>query len=168
MSYSWERSKLKIPKTKSEWIWDVIGFSFYIGSILLLIFIWNKLPDKVPGHYNALGEVDRWGSKSELFILPVIGLFIIFLMQIFERAPEFHNYPKRLNESNAEQFYLLSRKMINQIKNLCLIIFALIVFESISIAMGWGGGFGVWFLPLALILAFIPIVMGILRQRKIK
>lgn len=168
MSYSWERPKIKIPKTKSEWIWDVIGFSFYIGSILLLMFIWGKLPDKVPAHFNALGEVDRWGSKSELFLLPGIGAFILFLMRIFERAPEIHNYPSRLNESNAEQFYLVSRKMINQIKNLCLIIFALITFESVSIAVGWGDGFGIWFLPLAIFLSVIPIVAGILKQRKIK
>lgn len=168
MSYSWERPKIKIPKTKSEWIWDVIGFSFYIGSILLLIFLWGKLPDKVPAHFNALGEVDRWGSKLELFLLPGIGALIIFLMQIFERAPEIHNYPSRLNESNAEQFYLVSRKMINQIKNLCLIIFALITFESVTIAVGWGDGFGIWFLPLAIFLSVIPIVAGILKQRKIK
>ena len=75
MSNSWSRPKINIPKTKSEWIWDTIGFLFYLGSILLLIFVWNKLPSEVPAHYNALGEVDRWGSKWELLILPSIGAF---------------------------------------------------------------------------------------------
>ena len=33
------------------------------------------LPDKIPAHYNAAGEVDRWGSKYEMLIFP--GLIVI-------------------------------------------------------------------------------------------
>ena len=36
------------------------------------------LPDEMPAHYNAQGEVDRWGSKYEMlifpFFIPVFGL----------------------------------------------------------------------------------------------
>ena len=63
------------------------------------------------------------GSKFELLLLPGIGLFMLFLIQFFERHPELHNYPQRFNQSNAEQFYLQSRKLANQLKNICLIIF---------------------------------------------
>lgn len=168
MVSSWGRSKMEIPKTKSEWAWDIVGYTFFIGSILLLMLVWSNLPEKVPGHYNAAGEVDRWGAKGELFILPGVGLFILILMQVFERFPETHNYPARLNESNAEQFYLHSRKLINRIKNICLILFSFILYESISIALGWGSGFGIWFLPLTIIGTGIPIVHGVLQQRKIQ
>jgi len=168
MSKSWSRPKLKIAKTKGEWAWDIIGYLFYIGSIIFLITIWSKLPEEVPAHYNAAGEVNRWGSKWELLILPGIGLFMIILMELFEKHPEMHNYPKRFNESNAEQFYLHSRKMINQLKSICLIIFALILIESVSIALGWGNGFGKWMLPLLIVGTGLPIVFGIMKQRKIR
>lgn len=167
-SYSGERPKLKIPKTKNEWIWDIIGFSFYLGSIIFLIIIWEALPREVPGHYNALGEVDRWGSKWELLVLPGIGALILLLMQTLEKFPEVHNYPKRFNKSNAKHFYLNSRKLINQLKNICLIIFALILFESVSIALGWNNGFGIVFLPIAIISLGISIVIGIMKHKKIK
>ncbi|MBP2078418.1 putative membrane protein [Oceanobacillus polygoni] len=130
-----KRPKLIIPKNKSEWVWDGIGFPSYIGSILLLIINWDSLPDQVPAHYNAIGEVTRWGAKWELLILPSIGVFILVLMQLFEKYPEMHNYPQRLNATNAEQFYQNSRKMINQIKNICLILFAYILYASVSIAL---------------------------------
>ncbi|WP_163970974.1 DUF1648 domain-containing protein [Oceanobacillus halotolerans] len=168
MVNSWQRPKLKIPKTRSEWIWDILGYSFYVGSIILLVFVWNKLPAEVPAHYNAFGEVDRWGSKMELLILPIVGTFLLLFTQLLEKFPEAHNYPKRLNESNAKQFYLNSRKMMNQIKNICMIIFALILFESISIALGWRGGFGKAFLPVTIIGMGIPIVLGIMRQKRIR
>ena len=101
MAKAWKRPEIKISKTKGEWVWDFIGLVVYITSIFFLIYVWNKLPDQVPGHYNAQGEVDRMGSKFELLLLPGIGLFMLILMQFFERHPEMHNYPQRFNESNA-------------------------------------------------------------------
>lgn len=170
ISNSWGRPKCKIAKTKNECAWDIIGYLFYIGSIVFLISVWSKLPGEVPAHYNAVGEVDRWGSKWELLILPSVGLFIIILLQFFEKHPEMHNYPQRFNESNAELFYLQSRKMINTLKNICLIFFALILIESVSIALdwGWGNTFDKWMLPLLIVGTGIPIVIGIMKQRKIQ
>lgn len=57
--------------------------------------------------------------------------------------------------------------MLNQLKNVCLLIFAFIQFETISIALDWSGGFGKLFLPILLIGTAIPIIIGIIRQRKI-
>lgn len=40
------------------------------------------LPDSIPAHYGFDGNVDRYGSKYELFIWPpiVTGLGILFLL----------------------------------------------------------------------------------------
>lgn len=168
MSNIWGRPKIKIPKTKSEWIWDATGFTFYFGSLIFLIAIYNLLPEEVPVHYNALGKVDRWGMKGELFILPIVGAFIIIFLKLLEKFPQSHNYPERLNETNAKEFYLHSRMLMNQFKNISLIILASILVESIFVAQGWGSGFGVWFLPFAVLIALTPIVIGIIKQKKIK
>lgn len=168
MEQSWKRPKLKIPKTKSEWAWDIVGYAFYIGSIVFLFLMWGDLPDKIPAHFNGAGEVDRWGAKGELFLLPGIGLFLLVFLQVLEKFPEAHNYPARLNESNVEKFYLSSRKLLNQLKNICLIIFSLLLFEIISVAMGWGFGLGKWILPLLIIGTLFPIVWGVMKQKKIK
>ena len=79
------RPILKLPKTKSEKIWDYIGGSIFILSIFYIILAWGKLPDEIPGHFNGMGEVDRWGSKIELFILPFIGLFLWIVMGLLEK-----------------------------------------------------------------------------------
>ena len=168
MPNSKERPKIHIPKTNSERIWDVIGYSCYLGSLIFLIYIWGDLPDQVPAHFNAKGEVDRWGSKQVLLILPIIGAFLAVLMQFIEKIPQSHNYPQRLNKENAQEFYLNSRKMTNQLKAICLIVFALIIIESVSVALEWGGGLGVWFLPIVTVGCAIPIIFGLIKQSKIR
>lgn len=49
---------------------------------LYLAYIWNDLPEQVPLHWNVNGEIDRYGDKSELimipFLLPVL-VYVIFL-----------------------------------------------------------------------------------------
>lgn len=167
----WQRPKLDIPKTKGEKIWDLFGYSIYFGTIIFIILVWGSLPDKVPAHFNFAGEVDRWGSKWELIIFPFIGVFLLLFMQFIEKVPETYNYPKRFNESNAAQFYLQSRKMMNQLKNIMLIIFALITIESILIAkFSWTstGKFGYWQIIAILLGVGIPIVKGVIDQKKIK
>lgn len=44
-----------------------------LGFVLAGIFF-SLAPEQIPVHYNAQGEVDRWGSKYEYLILPVINL----------------------------------------------------------------------------------------------
>ena len=58
-----------------------------IGVVLLpflyLGYIWQELPNKVPVHWNAKGEIDRYGDKTELllipFLLPLL-IYVIFLV----------------------------------------------------------------------------------------
>ena len=112
---SWKRPKINIPKQKVNGLEILLDIHCSLGQSFLII-IWGELPEEVPAHYNAYGVVDRWGSKWELLQLPGVGAFILLLIQTLEKFPEVHNYPQRLNESNAEQFYLNSRKMLNQLK----------------------------------------------------
>lgn len=54
-------------------------------AILLLpmvigLIVWNKLPEQVPMHWNAVGEVDGWGSKATMvFAFPLFVLAIHWL-----------------------------------------------------------------------------------------
>lgn len=41
--------------------------------------VFQFLPDKIPAHYNFAGEIDRWGSKYESFIYPIV----VIAMAIF-------------------------------------------------------------------------------------
>ncbi|MBM7607185.1 putative membrane protein [Lysinibacillus composti] len=156
------------PKTKLEKVADWVGISLFLVAIFYIIIMWGNIPNEVPGHFNSKGEVDRWGTKFEILILPVIGAFLFVLLSLLEKAPHMHNYPKRLNESNVEQFYLASRKMLNMIKNICLLLFTFLTIQIVRVSLGEIYTLGVWFLPIILIIIFGTIIFGIIKQSKIK
>lgn len=50
---------------------------YWILAVLPLIVtaaVYPAFPETIPAHYNLQGVVDRYGSKAELFILPVLVL----------------------------------------------------------------------------------------------
>jgi uncharacterized membrane protein len=51
--------------------------------ILYLAYKWNSFPEDIPVHWNLKGEVDRYGSKFEIWVLmllPIITYFIFWLI----------------------------------------------------------------------------------------
>lgn len=69
-----KRPKIEIPKTKSEWLMDILGYIALALMLAVLFMNWRELPSEVPAHFGGNGDVDRWGSKWELLILPGIGI----------------------------------------------------------------------------------------------
>ena len=70
-----------------------------IWLILLLPFIysfivWNKIPDRVPTHFDINGEPDDYSSKTfALLLLPVMNIIIYFILFIVPRIdPRKKNY----------------------------------------------------------------------------
>ena len=73
-----------------------IGFSF-------AIIVGFSNVEIIPLHINIHGEVDNYGSKWELFILPAIALLIYLLMWWLERNPQLYNFPSSKKHSRKEQ-----------------------------------------------------------------
>ncbi len=62
----------------------------WIVGLVLFCFICTGLffalaPELIPVHYNLHGEVDRWGSKYEFLVFPVLDLIAGGLMLLVSR-----------------------------------------------------------------------------------
>ena len=156
---------LDIPKTLFEKISDIITAIVYLAGIVYTVIIWSQLPDQVPAHYNGAGEIDRWGSKWELILLPVIAALLAVFMSFLEKHPEWHNYIK-LNENNIEFQYKNSRLLLNVLKNECVLLFVFLTFKTEQVALGNADSIGIAFLPIFLIVLFGSMTFFIIRSLK--
>ena len=65
-------------------MWIVAMIPVVVTSVVL-----QFIPDVIPMHHDLEGNTDRWGSKTESLIFPVIILFITLfwhlLINVFEK-----------------------------------------------------------------------------------
>ena len=59
----------------------IISFISLAGTAIMVQF----MPDSVPMHYDMAGNIDRWGSKYENLIFPIIILIMSLFWTLFIR-----------------------------------------------------------------------------------
>ena len=66
--------------------------------ILAGLILWNQLPEQIPTHWNAVGEIDGWSSKPlAVFGLPCILLAAQWLCMLGTLAdPKRENHPDKI------------------------------------------------------------------------
>ncbi len=66
-----------------------------------LAYIWNRLPEKVPMHWNGAGEIDRYGDKKELVavlcMLVGITYFVFLIIPYVDPKQKLQNMGNKLN-----------------------------------------------------------------------
>ena len=64
-------------------MWIVAMIPVVVTSVVL-----QFMPDVIPMHHDLAGNTDRWGSKMESFIFPVIIMFITLFWYLLIRVYE--------------------------------------------------------------------------------
>ena len=70
--------------------WELVFFTtlgLVIAAWLLPLLYWAGLPESIPIHFNARGEVDGMGSKYTLFLIPAIGSGVVALLGYVAKRP---------------------------------------------------------------------------------
>ena len=63
-----------------RWMMGLTLLSFVMTGIFLTL-----AQDTIPVHYNAAGEIDRWGSKYEFLLFPILTLVMGLFMGLVAR-----------------------------------------------------------------------------------
>ena len=162
------RPKIAMPKTTLQKITNLIGYGLFIGSTVYSLFNLPGLPSQVPIHFNSFGEVDGWGSKYLLLLLPFIGIIIVLALEAVEKRPHMHNYPTHINESNVQQYYAISIRTSNLLKNAILVTFGLMQIEIVQSAQQENFMLGIILFAVIIVTVVAPIVWYIISIMKIK
>ena len=80
---------------KKNWKVLIITTIIMLLPILAGLILWNQLPEQMPTHWNAAGEIDGWSSKAfAVFCLPLIMVAAQWLCMLGTAAD-----PKKNNHS---------------------------------------------------------------------
>lgn len=160
------RSKLKLTYSFSEKLLQILSFVALTVLVVLTICAMAGLSTKIPTHFGVGGSPDSWGGKGSLLLLPIMGGVLYLSLTILERFPWIYNYPVEITKENAARQYGLARRLLEWMKFILTGTFLYLQWQTIQVAKGLSGGFGVWFLPAFLLLLFG--VTGILIYKMFK
>ena len=100
-------------------------------AIIWIVLIWiyavivfRSAPPLVPVHINTKGSIDSYGTKENLFILPVLSIIIYVLLTFVSKLPsQAFNYLEEVTAANRDRLHHRAKLTIKLLK---IIVSALI------------------------------------------
>lgn len=160
------RPKIKISLTHWDYILEATSLWLLVATFLYTWISYQNLPDSIPSHYNLKGEVDDYGNKALIFVLPAISMLLYGLLTVLGFFPQVFNYPVSITQSNALKQYTLATKALRVLKISLTTTFALILWKVANPGTSFFPT--VIIAPLILVLVLTPVVVLIRLSFKYK
>jgi len=139
---------MEFKYTKLQLALEIVALLLLVGMITFVDIQWNQLPQQIPSHYNAMGEIDSWGSKTQVLFMPVLSILLYVLIAAVSFFPKIWNVPTKVTNENKEIVYRYTKNLLLAIK-----VEMMCAFSTITYYIASAKQLPVIFLPVFLIIA---------------
>ena len=154
---------MKIKNNKIDILVEVICLVMLVGVTIYLGINWSSLPDKIPAHYDFAGNIDRWGKKGELLIVPIMSWFLYVMITGVEQIPSIWNTGVKVTAENRYRVYRVLKYMVKSIKLIMVVDFSYMTIHSLR-----GQSLPGWFTLLFMVILFGDLIFWLWRLYKVK
>ena len=95
----------------------------FLFTLIFVIVKYPSLPDLLPSHFNARGEIDAWSGKASAAFFPAIIGFILLAI-----LGPIQFFPKLWNNTQGVPAYKLPRVIRSTRTGLCFLLFSMEAF----------------------------------------
>lgn len=139
--------KLSVERTGVDHLLEGTAGLLALVPAVYLLLNWGALPEAVPAHIGPDGLVDRWGSKGELVILPIVVLLDFILLAVMQRFPHTYNYLVRITEENAPVQYRIAVSMMGWMNLILSAGLSALFFSMVELAVQGSDRMAAWMMP---------------------
>lgn len=148
--------RIRIKMSLFDIIGDIISLGLILTAWIMIVFLWRKLPDTIPSHYDLAGNIDGYSSKALILLLPAIMTLSFIGMKIVEFFPGSWNTSVKVTRRNAAKVYRKTKDILTMSKITISLVFFVIFAFTISLKpMPWYVSIGLMLLPFVLITVMI-------------
>ena len=115
--------KIKIELNRTDKLFEILGYLALALIWLLTIYSYYYLLETIPNHFDINGNIEAYGSKTSIFIVPFISTFLFVGLTILNRFPQIFNYPTEITDQNRSIQYSNATRLIRLIKLSITLIF---------------------------------------------
>ncbi len=142
---------LPFVRNSIEWTLELIGLSSIALMIIIGLWFYESMPDKIPIHFNLRGEPNGYGSKNMIWLIIGIAIFFFAVMNTILRIPDQYNYSIKITEENAQRLYRITQHHLLWIKTILVLIFLGIILLIVqSVVTSKPPGWAIWFIVISL------------------
>lgn len=118
---------------KVKRISDFLSHIVVLGTLLFIAMYYPYIPDQIPIHYDAHGQCDAMGDKSNLFFVLAIMVGGYILLGLISKYPHRFNYPLEVKEINKLKVHSVAAAMVKVLRLVFMLTFACItIFTALS------------------------------------
>lgn len=121
----------KPKNTWLDWLLTALGLGTLLGITLYLLLYWGQLPEEIPTHFNAAGEIDAFGGKTSLLSPLIIGWVLYGLISLIEAIPAAWNTGVEVTPENRETVLRTIKTMLSVLKLILALFFSYLILFSV-------------------------------------
>ena len=138
----------------------ILAPAILLGTIAYIAVIYRTLPDKIPTHYTFSGEIDGWGSKTVLWVTPIIGAVTDLTLWLVGLFPQSWSTGTTVTPWNRTRVFRLVRDLMADLRLGLAAIFAAVTLFTLHAADGFPG----WVMTaVTLVTVVLPLLRYFLR-----
>jgi cytochrome bd-type quinol oxidase subunit 2 len=126
----------------------------------------NRLPDRIPTHFDLAGNPNAWGPSGMLLTLPAVAMFLYLSISLVSRYPNSFNYPVRVTAQNRLRLQAIALNMVAFLKAETLCLFALLQYYTLQAARSERLGLPPWLMFAAIALVFLTMGYHVYAMRR--
>ena len=96
---------MKVKSSIADKILQGFCLALLVGMTFYLLAGWSTFSDKLPMHFGASGQIDRWGGKGILIFMLVVQWGLYLLCTGVEQVPQVWNTGVKVTAANRERVY---------------------------------------------------------------
>jgi uncharacterized membrane protein len=135
----------------------------FAGLLALALLFWitwsalygaNRLPDRVPTHFDPAGNPNAWGPPSGMLFMPIIAGLLYLLMSVVTRFPDSFHYPVRATAANIRLLQAVTVGMVVWLKLELACLFLTLQWAFVQSAHSGNGRLFPMILPVSIVVIF--------------
>ncbi len=129
----------------------------------------NRLPERIPTHFDISGNPNGWGSPSMLFLLPIVATGVYLLITVLASIQATFHYPVRVTAENLPRLQGLRTETVSWIKAEMICLFTYLQWSIVQAARSNEFRMSPLMVPIFLVVVFGTVgwyLVSILRGAK--
>ena len=136
------------PSSRLGWLLEALAIGILVFWVYYLITQWSSLPDEVPTNFSFRGKPEAFGSRSDLWVLPSVGILVYGGLTLASRLKRFNYFSIEVTPESSPTLYASMRRLINVTKVVIIAASGYIEWKMVQTARGNAEGLSPWFVPL--------------------